>query len=253
MSFKTAIVLAGGPGERLRPVTLEIPKPLIPVRGITLTEHNIHKLKEAGVKKIYLSIGYMADKIIDYFKEKDFDVEIDFLVETEPLGTGGCLKLLSKEQLTQDFSEDFIVINGDNLFDLDWNKMLSLHKKEDAIATLSLTEVEDVRTRGVVELEKNKIISFVEKPNPDEAPTNFVSAGYYIFSPKIFNYLPENKRFMLEKEVFPQLANKKLLAGYYDDSIWFDTGTFERWDRVIKYWRPKYENSNNNRDNRTGW
>ena len=115
--MKTAIILAGGFGMRLRPLTLETPKPLIPVRDKTLAEHNIEKLKEAGVKKIYLSIGYLADKIVDYFKDKDLGVDIEFLIEKEPLGTGGCMHLLTEEQKKEDFNSDFIVINGDNLFD----------------------------------------------------------------------------------------------------------------------------------------
>ncbi len=94
--MKTAVILAGGAGTRLRPLTLEIPKALIPVKGITLTEQAINKIKEAGIKKIYLSIGYMADKIMDYFDKKSPAGEIEYLLEKEPLGTGGWLKLPHK-------------------------------------------------------------------------------------------------------------------------------------------------------------
>ena len=155
--MKTAVILAGGAGTRLRPLTLEIPKPLIPVKGITLTEQAINKIKEAGIKKIYLSIGYMADKIMDYFDNKSLGIKIEYLLEKEPLGTGGWLKLLTKDQIKTDFNEDFIVINGDNLFDLDWDNMLITHKKNDSIITIALTTVEDVTTSGVVELDGNKI------------------------------------------------------------------------------------------------
>ncbi|MBU1201350.1 MAG: nucleotidyltransferase family protein [Nanoarchaeota archaeon] len=235
--MKTAIVLAGGFGTRLRPLTYEVPKPLIPVQGVTLTEKVISKLKEAGVSKVYLSIGYMADKIIDYFKGRDVGVKIEFLVEKEPLGTGGCFHLLSKKQIKEDFSKDFIVVNGDNLFDLDWEKMLLLHKKNDALITIALTEVEDVTSRGVVKLSGDRIVKFVEKPKKEDAPSNYISSGYYIFSSKVFLELPAEKKFMLERELFPKVASNKKLFGYYDSGQWFDTGTFERWEEVIAKWK----------------
>ena len=235
--MKTALVLAGGLGTRLRPLTYEIPKPLIPVQGISLTEQCINKLKEAGVSKVYLSIGYMADRIIDYFKNKNVGVEIEFLVEKEPLGTGGCFHLLSKSQIRNDFSEDFIVVNGDNLFDLNWKKMFMLHKRNTALITIALTEVEDVTSKGAVKLLGDRIVRFVEKTTNEEAPSKYVSSGYYIFSPKVFLQLPHEKKFMLERELFPTLALKRKLFGYYDSAAWFDTGTFERWEEVVTKWK----------------
>ncbi len=234
--MKTAVILAGGAGTRLRPLTLEIPKPLIPVKGITLTEQAINKIKEAGIKKIYLSIGYMADKIMDYFDNKSLGIKIEYLLEKEPLGTGGWLKLLTKDQIKTDFNEDFIVINGDNLFDLDWDNMLITHKKNDSIITIALTTVEDVTTSGVVELDGNKIKKFVEKPKKEDAPSNYINSGYYIFSSKIFELIPNENKFMLERNIFPKIASLNKLTGYYDDSKWFDTGTFERWENVINNW-----------------
>lgn len=233
----TAVILAGGLGTRLRPLTLEIPKPLVPVQGKTLTEQVIDKLKEAGVKKIYLSIGYKAKQIQEYFSDKELGVEINYLIEKERLGTGGWLKLLSREQIDQDFSQDFIVVNGDNLFDLDWGKMYADHKKTDALITIALTKVDDVSHYGVVDIEDNWIKGFVEKPKPKDAPSNLISSGYYIFSNKIFEELPVEKKFMLEKDVFPQIAEKGKLLGYPDPGQWFDTGTFERWEEVIKKWK----------------
>ena len=235
--MKTAIILAGGLGTRLRPLTLETPKPLILIRDKTLIEHNIEKLKEAEVKKIYLSIGYLAEKIIDYFKDKDLGVKIEFLVETQPLGTGGCMHLLTDEQRKKDFSSDFIVINGDNLFDLDWKTMKQKHTENNAVVTIALTETEDVSSAGVVKLFGDLIEQFVEKPTKEEAPSNFISSGYYIFSPKVFEFLPDEQKFMFEKELFPILAQKGLLVGYHDRGQWFDTGTFERWEGVKKKWR----------------
>jgi len=222
----TAVILAGGLGTRLRPLTYEIPKPLIPIQGITLTEHVINKLKEAGVSKFYLSIGYMAEKIIKHFKDSD----ISFIIEKEPLGTGGWLNLIPK------INSNFIVVNGDNLFDLDWNKFISCHDKNNAIVTIALTSIQDVESKGVVEIKNERIIRFIEKPNKKEVSSNLISSGYYIFSPKVFDYVKSNK-FMLEKEIFPKLAVEGRLYGYIDNSKWFDTGTFASWEDVILNWK----------------
>jgi mannose-1-phosphate guanylyltransferase len=239
MPIKTAVILAGGLGTRLRPLTYEMPKALIPIRGTTLTEHVIAKLKEAGVKKVYLSIGHMADRIIEYFKTKDQGVEIGYIIEKEPLGTGGWLHLITPEQRKLDFSEDFIVVNGDNLFDLDWAKMHKLHTENDALITIGLSVVQDVSAYGVAELSGKRIVRFVEKPKAEDAPSNYINSGYYIFSPKIFNHLPDAKRIMFETDIFPKIAEKQQLFGYLDKSQWFDTGTFERWEEVIKRWKVK--------------
>ena len=224
-----AVILAGGLGTRLRPLTLEIPKALIPIRGKSLTERVIEKLKEANVDKVYLSIGYMSEKIIEYFKDKD----VEFLVESEPLGTGGWMHLIPK------INEDFIVVNGDNLFEVNWDEMIKKHKENNALITIALTEVEDVSAYGAVELNGDKIKRFVEKPKKGEEPSNLINSGYYIFSSKVFDKIPKEKKFMLEKDLFPLIAKEGKLIGYKDKGQWFDTGTFERWDEVIKKWRVK--------------
>lgn len=233
-NIKTALILAGGKGTRLRPLTYEMPKPLIPVRGRTLTEHTIDKLKEAGVENIIISVGYLGQQVIDYFQNKDLGVKIHFVTEDVPLGTGGCLKLINNPELFQD---DFIVVNGDNLFDLNWEDMILLHKETKALATIALSSVEDPSAYGVADLKGNNIVNFVEKPKKEEAPSNLISSGYYIFSPKIFEILPSTDSFMLEHDVFPKVAELDQLMGYSDDGQWFDTGTFDRWEDVIMNWK----------------
>jgi len=233
-----AVILAGGLGTRLRPITYEIPKPLLPIQGKTLTEHVFDILKAAGVDEVFLAIGHMSDKIKQYFKDgKEFGLKIRYLVEDEPLGTGGWMHLMQEQNLVP--KEDFIVVNGDNLFDIDFKDMLKLHKKEKAIITLSLHEVDDIGSLGVVAMQGNKVIDFVEKPKKEEAPSHYISAGYYIFSTEAFDYIPKEKKFMLEKELFPMLAKQKKVAGYISNAQWFDTGTFERWHQVIHEWRNK--------------
>ncbi len=135
--------------------------------------------------------------------------------------------------------EEFLVINGDNLFDLDFSAMRRVHKETDAAITIGLTRVVDVEHYGVVELDGRRIVRFVEKPRREEAPSNLINGGYYLFSPSIFTFLPVEKKFMLEKDLFPVVARAGKLAGYSSDAQWFDTGTFERWERVEQEWRRK--------------
>ena len=143
----TAVILAGGLGTRLRPVTYEIPKPLIPVQGRALTEHVLDILKEHGVTKVILAIGYMADRIEAYFGDGSrFGLDMEYLVEEEPLGTGGWMRLMQERGLVPD--GDFIVVNGDNLFDLDLAAMHALHEKTGAAATIGLTSVANVSSRS---------------------------------------------------------------------------------------------------------
>jgi mannose-1-phosphate guanylyltransferase len=233
--MNTAVILVGGLGTRLYPVTREIPKPLIPVQGRTLTEHTLDVLKEHGVRKVFFSVCYKADQIQAYFGDGSrFGLEIKYLVEPEQLGTGGWMHLMDEEDIPH---EDFMVVNGDNLFDADFHAALALHKRHGALATVALTTVEAVEHYGVVEMNGDAILRFVEKPPREEAPSNKINSGYYIFSPEIFKEIPIERKFMLEKDLFPKLASKGKLFGFASDAQWFDTGTFELWDRVIHEWR----------------
>ncbi len=232
-----AIILAGGEGTRLRPLTYTTPKPLIPVGGRTLTEQVFDVLKKAGATEVILSVSYMADKIKDYFSSHpDPVLKINYLVEDKLMGTAGPLMILKKMGCVYD--DDFIVVNGDNLFALDFKKFIAFHKAAGGAATIGLKAIDDVSTRGVVKMDGDKIIQFVEKPKPEEAPSNLISSGYYIFSPKIFDYVDANSDFlMLEREVFPKLAAAGKLFGFVGDGQWFDTGTPERYELVKKEWR----------------
>ncbi len=228
----TAVLISGGLGTRLRPVTYEIPKPLIPVQGRTLTEHILDVLKDNGIRNVYMSIGHMAQKVMEYFGDgSKFGVRMHYVVEEEELGTGGWMKLIEPPK------SNFAVLNGDNLLDLDYRAMEKLHRQEGAIVSIALTEVEDVRSRGVVRLDGDWIVEFVEKPKPEEAPSRLINSGYYLFSPKAFDYLPEQKSFMLEKDLFPRLARMRRLGAFRTNCQWFDTGTLDRWAEVIHKWR----------------
>lgn len=232
--MNTAVLISGGLGTRLRPVTYEIPKPLIPIQGRTLTEHILDVLKDNGIQNVYMSIGHMARRIMDYFGDgSGFGVRMQYLVENEELGTGGWMRLMEPP------GDDFAVLNGDNLLDLDYRAMESQHRRSGAIVSIALTEVEDVSSRGVVRLDGDWIVEFVEKPKPEEAPSKLINSGYYVFSPGVFAYLPKSQGFMLERDVFPDLAVIRRLGGFRTHCQWFDTGTFDRWNEAIHKWRKR--------------
>ncbi len=233
------LILAGGLGTRLRPVTNEIPKPLIPINGKTLTEHVIDIFKKVGVQEFILSIGHKRDMIKKYFGDgSDFGIKITYIEETEPLGTGGWLHI-AQEHMPELFDDDFYVCNGDNLFGIDLEDFMQKHKASGAVVTDSLTKVDDPTKYGIVELDaSNHILQFVEKPSKEDAPSAYANSGYYIFSPHITEFIPQERKYMLEKDVFPKLAEKKLLVGVKSDAPWHDTGTFAAWERVMQEWRP---------------
>jgi NDP-sugar pyrophosphorylase family protein len=231
-----AIILAGGEGTRLRPLTYTTPKPLIDVQGKTLTEHVFDILKKHGVDEVILSLGYMADKVKGYFSEpKDFGLKIDYLIEERPMGTAGPLLLL--KQIGCPIKEDFVMVNGDNLFALDLTKMIQFHKERQAVATDALTTVKDPSHFGVAHLQGDKILEFIEKPSKEKAPSNLINAGYYVLSPRIFDFVPAKDFAMMENDIFPVLAQQGLLYGFRDDGQWFDTGTYERYNEVKEKWR----------------
>ncbi len=229
---KKALILAGGMGTRLRPITNEIPKQLMPIHGKTILEHVLDLFKKHGIKNIILAIGYKGDKIREYFGDgKRFNVNITYVQENAPLGTAGPIRF-AKELI----DGTFIVCNADELKDLDLIDMYLSHKENKATATIALTTVEDPSNYGVARLQGNRILEFVEKPKKDKAPSNLINSGLYIFEPEIIKYVPEG-RSMLEKDVFPKLAKDGKLFGYPFAGQWFDTGTMERYDRAMKKWK----------------
>lgn len=232
MAIGEAFILAGGKGERLRPLTLKIPKPLIPVKGKPILEYNIEALANFGVKKVVLGLGYMAEKIKETFGDgSKFGIEIIYSIEKEFLGTGGALKLAEKE-----INGRFIMLNGDNLADFDFSNMLEVHERNSALGTITLVEVENVEQYGVAELKEEKIVRFVEKPKKEEAPSNLINAGAYILEKETIGLLPEGFC-LIEETMFPALAEKARLYGYVHKGQWFPTDTHERLGKAEKEWK----------------
>lgn len=229
-----AIILAGGEGTRLRPLTYKIPKALIPIGEKTLTEHVFDILKKYDIKDIILSVSYKKEMIKDYFGDgKNSGLNISYIEEPEPLGTAGPLIILNRQN--KQLKETFFMINGDNLFDLNLKEMLEFHKKNNGAATIALSRVEDPRSYGVAVLEGDRIVEFIEKPkNP---PSNYINSGYYILEPMVFEIIKDKERAMIEKDIFPVLAKQGRLFGFKSDNLWFDTGTYERYEQVKKEWK----------------
>jgi NDP-sugar pyrophosphorylase family protein len=228
-----AFILAGGKGMRLRPITYEIPKPLVPLQGKPILEHVIDLLRLYDVRDLVLSIGYLGEKIKEYFNDsKRLGMKITFVEEQQELGTGGPLRL-AKNLL----KDTFIMVNGDNLINVDLHKMYQAHLENRAKATIALTTVSDPSNYGVAVLEGERIVRFVEKPRKGEAPSNVINTGMYILEPSVCDMIPDGSYSLIEKDVFPKIAEKGELYGYLFSGQWFDTGTPETYERALREWR----------------
>src|SRR3972149_8470409 len=219
---RTAVILAGGEGTRLRPLTYELAKPLIPVKGKPLMEHSLDLLRKYDIKKVYISVGYKAKQIMDYFGDgSKYGMDFEYLVEKEPLGTAGPLKMLKGKIL-----EPFMLVWCDVLAEVDLSDYMNFHFINGGLATIAPKTVEDPSRFGVAVMKGNRILKFIEKPKFREEPSNLINAGLVILSPEVFNYLPRKKFIMIEKDIYPKLAAAGRLIGYPFDGQWFDTGTY---------------------------
>ena len=237
-----AVLLVGGKGTRLRPLTYKTPKALLEVNGKTVIEHIFDLLKKFEIRDIILCVGYLKEKIKEYLGDgSKFGVNITYVEEEEPLGTAGPLKLAKKY-----LDSSFIASNGDELKNINIARMFRLHKRKNALATVALTTVKDPSEYGVAKLDGSRILEFIEKPKPENAPSNLINAGFYILNPKIIDMIPDGFS-MIETDVFPQLAKKGRLRGFPFQGQWFDIGNLERYEIAKERWtgvdlyRERYE------------
>jgi mannose-1-phosphate guanylyltransferase len=224
-----AIILAGGLGERLKPLTLVTPKPLLKIRGKPIVERAIENLKTHNIEEVILSIGYKAEMIKDYFeKYNSHPLKIHFHVEEMPLGTGGAVK-----EITQKFNinEDFILLWGDNIANFDISGMINSHLNNKASITMALTPREDVENFGVAHLENKKIIGFIEKPKREEAPSKLINAGAFIINPKALDILPVGKS-SIERDCFEKIVKEGRLFAFPHSGYWYPTDTLEKYNFV---------------------
>ena len=218
-----AILLVGGMGSRLMPLTKSTPKPMLSVAGVPFTEHQIRKAADAGISEIVLATSYKSELFEPYFGDGDkFGIKIKYAVEKTALGTGGGIKNAS---FLLENCDEIVIFNGDVLSGHSLKNQLDFHRKNKAEVTLYLTEVKDARAYGCVELSADKQVeSFNEKmENPK---SNLINAGCYVFNPKIIEQIAADKVVSIERETFPALlASGIKVVGYVDNSYWLDIGT----------------------------
>src|SRR5215210_5149404 len=219
-----AVVLVGGQGTRLRPVTYDIPKSLVPLRNRPFMGYMLDFLRRGGLDGAVLSLGYLPDPIQAYLCTKqDLDgFSVDYAVEDRALGTAGGIK--NAEQYLD--GDTLVVVNGDVLTGMDLEKAIQVHKASDALATITLTSVEDPTAYGLVEVDHEMLVHrFIEKPAADEVTTNLVNAGIYIVEPDVMAMIPAGREVSIEREIFPYLQAEGRLRAYVSSSYWRDIGT----------------------------
>jgi mannose-1-phosphate guanylyltransferase len=222
-----ALILAGGEGTRLRPLTIHTPKPVVPIVNRPFLHYQIEILKRAQIKEITLSLSYQPNKIADIFGDGEEDgLKIHYTVEQSPLGTAGAYKN-AREHLTQ----TTVVFNGDILTDIDIAGVIAYHRERNAAATIVLTPVENPSAYGLVETESDgRVRRFLEKPKLEEITCNTINAGVYVLEPHILDYIPAGDKFSFEYQLFPALlANNEPFYAYTWEGYWLDIGTPQRY------------------------
>lgn len=219
-----AVVLVGGEGTRLRPLTLTTPKQMLPLAGKPMIERALEHLAAHGVDEVVLSLGYRPDAFVRaYPGGTAAGVKLAYAVEPEPLDTAGAIRFAAH---SAGLVETFVVVNGDVLTELDVSALVRQHRETAAEATIALTPVGDPSAFGVVPTdERGRVTAFIEKPAPGEAPTNLINAGTYVFEPTVLDRIPGGRRVSVERETFPELVAEGALYAMASDARWFDAGT----------------------------
>ena len=226
-----AIILAGGKGERLLPLTKEKPKPLIEVGKGPILTHIINNLHNHGVDDIILSIGHLGHMIKMVYQDgHDYGVKISYFHEKKPLGTGGAVRDIVNEFK---ICEPFILVWADNLANYDFVTMMKLKNGADVV--MALVPRADVENFGVVELSGDSIIGFVEKPKRDEAPSTLVNAGAFLIKPEILKRLPAEGKCSIERELFELIAKEGRIRAFVHEGYWYNTDTKEALAKAKKF------------------
>ena len=238
--MRKAIILAGGKGTRLYPVTLETPKPLLTVNRKPIINYLIELFADHGVQEIKVVIRPQDREEFGWWQsrwQKNFkNVSVSFEEETEPMGTLG---YWAHQLADWTGNEPFFLTNGDELKQVDLSAMKKHHQQNKGLVTIALVQVPNPSEYGVAILNNHQIIEFLEKPaNP---PTNLISSGLYIVDPAAISYLSSRvkngeKFLMIEKDLFPHLAKDGKLVAYKTQGKWYDCGNLERWEKAIKEW-----------------
>lgn len=217
------ILLVGGFGTRLRPLTNGRPKPMLPIAALPVTEHQLAMASRAGIRRIVLATSYLSDVFIPYFGDgSKWGMEIKYAVEREPLGTGGAIRNAA-ELLSGD--QEVVIFNGDVLSSHNLSAQIAMHRENKADVTLHLTQVEDARAFGCVPTDDSgRVTAFLEKM--DNPVTNSINAGCYVFDKSVIGSIPKDEVVSVERQTFPNLIETgRRVFGYIERAYWLDIGT----------------------------
>jgi NDP-sugar pyrophosphorylase family protein len=217
-----AVILAGGKGTRLKPYTVTIPKPLVPVGEHPILEVILRQLKQQGFRRVTLAVGYHSELIQAYFLQGEkHGLTIEYSLEDTPLGTAGPLKLI------QDLDDHFLVMNSDDLSDFDYASFLDYHKKNEAIVTIGMFSKEQKIDLGIIEADQSNVVkNYIEKPTYDFQ----VSMGIYAFNKEAVRYIPENKYYDFPDLIRTLLKKGKKVLAYPHPGFWLDIGRPEDYE-----------------------
>ena len=221
-----ALILAGGSGTRLRPLTCTRTKQLLPLASSTLIGYMLDRLHDAGLSEVILATGPGSDDLQNALGDgSNYGITLHYSIETQPLGTAGAIKH-AEQHLRKDKS--FLALNGDIVSDINYTQLIQFHEQQQATVTIALYRVEDPSRFGVVEIDSEmRIHKFVEKPNPQHVPSNLINAGCYVLKSTVLEHIPVNQEVSIEREVFPALCTSTKVVGWEHHGIWVDTGTPE--------------------------
>jgi mannose-1-phosphate guanylyltransferase len=219
----TAVILVGGLGTRLRPLTDRTRKDMLPLVDRPQLAYTFDHLRRFGVTRAIVSCGYLPTQIQEHFGDRYGDLRLDYRIEEEPLGTGGAIRYAAAG-----IEEPFLALNGDSLRETDVDALLAFHRERGGRATILLTPVEDPSRYGLVRVHGDgRVLSFLEKPRPEEIDTNLINAGMYVLEPDVLELIPPGRPVSIEREVFPQLVEDGSVHGVALPGYWLDIGTPE--------------------------
>jgi NDP-sugar pyrophosphorylase family protein len=225
-----AILLIGGMGTRLRPLTLTTPKPLLPIENRPFLAYQLEFLHRYGFREIILCTSYRSEAFHKALGDGSrYGVKLHYVHESSPLGTGGAIKNAETH-----VDNTVLVCNGDILMDLNLKELLDFHRQKKALATIALTHVEDPTAYGVIQTDtEGRIHQFIEKPAPEEVVSHLINAGVYVFEKEVFALIPQGMVCSVERDIFPQMLTRKdPLFGIHLPGYWLDVGTLEKYHQA---------------------
>jgi mannose-1-phosphate guanylyltransferase len=219
----TAVVLVGGEGTRLRPLTERLPKPMLPLLGRPILAHTFDQIAAAGASRAILACGYRPTSIEAFFGRSYRGLELEYRIEPEPLGTAGGIAYAARGT-----EQPLLVLNGDSVRDVDLGELIAFHNDRDALATILLTAVDDPARYGLVRVDTDgRVRDFLEKPSPEQVDTNLINAGVYVLEPEVLELIPEGRPVSIEREIFPILSARGVVYALPLPGYWLDVGTPE--------------------------